>query len=348
MGGMPVAGRQLAGVMELIVAEVKKSEEISVPSMNRYVIFEGFLMPLINDLVQLGQGQMPQLEDYDPALAERNPISTILERFEESCAHIRHEGLRDEAKQQLEIKLRDLWQWVEAKNEAFGNEISDTVQEKRELELTRSKSVVGGVGLLKDIVVTKKLCREEERTVLYRKKGEFESLEWKSSGSTVTRTVEWAFDTLPPSCRGFLRKASPNSLRAMLRIISWDRQPRICVVQDGHFLWFDEESATAKGQAKGCINFFMHKASIRQDERNPNAFIIAPAEPQGWHDPSSFTGNAYRSFFFDASDSEVSCADWVSTIEENINFANLAAEQMGSELFRQVKVFKPSWTDLET
>lgn len=217
--------------------------------------------------------------------------------------------------------------------------------------------------------------------------GEFESLEWKSSGSTVTRTVEWAFDTLPPSCRGFLRKASPNSLRAMLRIISWDRQPRICVVQDGHFLWFDEESATAKGQAKGCINFFMHKASIRRDERNPNAFIIAPAEPQGWHDPSSFTGNAYRSFFFDASDSEVSCADWVSTIEENINFANLAAEQMGSEflalrsslwnalrslklakilqieptrhscermssahprLFRQVKVFKPSWTDLET
>lgn len=58
MGGMPVAGRrihissdrlcpywklklpqalrrQLAGVMELIVAEMKKSEEISVPSMNR-------------------------------------------------------------------------------------------------------------------------------------------------------------------------------------------------------------------------------------------------------------------------------------------------------------------------
>lgn len=35
--------------------------------------------------------------------------------------------------------------------QAFGNEISDTVQEKRELELTRSKSVVGGVGLLKDI-----------------------------------------------------------------------------------------------------------------------------------------------------------------------------------------------------
>ena len=119
----------------------------------------------------------------------------------------------------------------------------------------------------------------------------------------------------------------------MLRVVSWDRQPRVCVVQDGHFLWFDEQTASEKkGQAKGCINFLMHKASVRRDERNPAAFIISPAEPQGWHDPSSFTGNAFRSFFFDASESEVACAHWVSTIAENIRFANLAAEQLGAEL----------------
>lgn len=349
MGGMPVAGRQLAGVMELIVAEMKKSEEISVPSMNRYVIYEGFLMPLIHDLMELGREQMPELEDYDPALAKRNPTPALLQRFDESCAHIRHSGLKDEARQQLEMKLRDSWQWVEAKNEAFGNEVCDTVQETRELEISRSKSVVGGAGLLKDVVVTKQLCREEGRTVLYRKKGgQPEALPWKSHGTTVTRTVEWSFDTLPPSCKGLLRKASPNSLRAMLRVISWDRQPRVCVVQDGHFLWFDEQTASEKkGQAKGCINFLMHKASVRRDERNPAAFIISPAEPQGWHDPSSFTGNAFRSFFFDASESEVACAHWVSTIAENIRFANLAAEQLGAELFRQVRVFKPSWDDLE-
>jgi len=106
------------------------------------------------------------------------------------------------------------------------------------------------------------------------------------------------------------------------------------VVQDGHFLWFDEQTASEKkGQAKGCINFLMHKASVRRDERNPAAFIISPAEPQGWHDP--------------ASESEVACAHWVSTIAENIRFANLAAEQLGAELFRQVRVFKPSWDDLE-
>ena len=148
----------------------------------------------------------------------------------------------------------------------------------------------------------------------------------------MTRTVEWAFDSLPTSCSGMLRKASPNSLRSMLRIISWDRQPRVCVVQDGHFLWFDEETAERKmGQAKGCINFLMHKASVRMDDKNPAAFIISPAEPQGWQHPSSFTGNAFRSFFFDASESEVSCAHWVSTIADNIRFANLAAEQLGAE-----------------
>jgi len=31
-----------------------------------------------------------------------------------------------EAKQQLEIKLRDLWQWVEAKNEAWRQQLWET------------------------------------------------------------------------------------------------------------------------------------------------------------------------------------------------------------------------------
>ena len=35
--------------------------------------------------------------------------------------------------------------------QAFGNEVCDTVQETREPEISRSKSVVGGAGLLKDV-----------------------------------------------------------------------------------------------------------------------------------------------------------------------------------------------------
>lgn len=58
--------------------------------------------------------------------------------------------------------------------QAFGNEISDTVQEKRELELTRSKSVVGGVGLLKDI---------EPRRIRYNISGFAQGLSGRCIGS---------------------------------------------------------------------------------------------------------------------------------------------------------------------
>ncbi|CAJ1363437.1 unnamed protein product [Effrenium voratum] len=366
MGGLPVSGRQLAGVMELIVAEVQATQEISLPSMNRYVIFEGFLLPLTNDLVDFAQGQLPEVVDYDPCLAERNPIESILRRFDESSAHVGNVTLKAEARQLLATKLWDLWHWVEAKNEALGNEVCDTVQEAQEVELSRSKSVVGGYGLLKEVVVTKQLFREEGRTVLHRKRGgDPERLPWKTLGTTVTRTKESAFDLLPslPILKGLLYKSSPNRMRVLLRAFRWDRQPRQCVVQDGHFLWFDSEvgevgegaegggegragsgGSAGEVQAKGCINFLMHRAAV---SRHGDSFVIRPAEATGWQDPSSFTGDAFRSFSF-AAQSEAHCAEWVDAVERHIHFAAQAAEQLGPELPRHVRVYKPTWVDLET
>ena len=201
-----------------------------------------------------------------------------------------------------------------------------------------------------DQVVTKQLFREEGRTVLHRKKGQSpgllarmfslscklrqggspECLPWKSLGTTVTRTKEWAFDSLPtlPKKRGSLLKSSPNGLRAMLRFLRVDQQPRFCIVQDGHFMWFDEEAASTKGQAKGCINFLIHRAQIHLGSTE-TSFVISPAEPLGWRDPSSFTGDARRSFCFDASDAE-SCVQWVDALTEHIRFGNMAAEQLGA------------------
>ena len=111
----------------------------------RYVIFEGvahairpdlshaqwqsagFLLPLTNDLVDFAQGQLPEVVDYDPCLAERtlsiplqfhrstdsvtpglrsffilsfagrNPIESILRRFDESSAHVGNVTLKAEA-----------------------------------------------------------------------------------------------------------------------------------------------------------------------------------------------------------------------------------------------------------
>ena len=149
----------------------------------------------------------------------------------------------------------------------------------------------------------------------------------------MTRTKEFAFDSLPglPKLRGSLLKTSPNRLRAMLRLLGVDQQPRVCVVQDGHFMWFDDEGVSTKGQAKGCINFLVHRAQIRKDVAVETAFVICPAEPHGWREPSSFTGDARRAFCFDACDAET-CTQWVETVAEHIRFGNLAAEQMGAAL----------------
>eukprot|EP00439_Symbiodinium_sp_Y106_P022604 s6347_g2.t2 len=350
MGGVHVTGRHLAGVMELVVAEVRKSQQVNVPSMNRYVIYEGFLVPLTQDLTEFAQSQLPELSDYDPRLGERSPIEGSLKRFDEACSHLTCEALKGEARQLLSSKLWDLWSWLEAKNEVLGNEIRDSVQETREIEISNAKALVGGAGLLREVVVTKQLFREEGRTVLHRKKGgNPECLPWKSLGTTVTRTKEFAFDSLPalPKLRGSLLKTSPNRLRAMLRLLGVDQQPRVCVVQDGHFMWFDDEGVSTKGQAKGCINFLVHRAQIRKDVIAETAFVITPEEPRGWREPSSFTGDARRCFCFDACDVET-CTQWVETIAEHIRFGNLAAEQMGAALGWHVKVKKPMWSQLDS
>lgn len=80
-------------------------------------------MPLTNDLVDFAQGQLPEVVDYDPCLAERtlsfhrftdsvtpglrsffilsfagrNPIESILRRFDESSAHVGNVTLKAEA-----------------------------------------------------------------------------------------------------------------------------------------------------------------------------------------------------------------------------------------------------------
>ena len=135
-------------------------------------------------------------------------------------------------------------------------------------------------------------------------------------------------------------------MRVLLRAFRWDRQPRQCVVQDGHFLWFDSEvgevgegaegggegragsgGSAGEVQAKGCINFLMHRAAV---SRHGDSFVIRPAEATGWQDPSSFTGDAFRSFSF-AAQSEAHCAEWVDAVERHIHFAAQAAEQLGPE-----------------
>merc|ERR550532_3922438 len=89
------------------------------------------------------------------------------------------------------------WGEVVRQNDAFGEQVKEIKNEQREVEVDQIKATVGGKGLLKDVTVMRKVMGIETRAVVTRKRGgEPECSGWTTTGSTVTRTVELAFDQL--------------------------------------------------------------------------------------------------------------------------------------------------------
>eukprot|EP00930_Biecheleria_cincta_P038100 TRINITY_DN26182_c0_g1_i2.p1 TRINITY_DN26182_c0_g1~~TRINITY_DN26182_c0_g1_i2.p1 ORF type:complete len:394 (-),score=62.70 TRINITY_DN26182_c0_g1_i2:286-1467(-) len=348
--GVPVRGNHLAGLMELIVSEVQKSEAVSVPSINRYVIYEGFLQPLVKGLTEMGEAQIPELSDYDPELDRKSPVEALLKEFDEKCKFIGYETLKSEARSNLSSSLREMWHKVQAANIEFGNEIIGTSHETRDVVIQETKTVLGFLGLLKDVVVTQQLVREDARTILQRKHGgEPDCTPWQSLGTTVTRTKESAFDSLPklPFLKASLQKSSPNWLRKNLGLVKADQQVRVCILKDAHFLWIDPEQMHPGGEVGGCLNFFYHKAKVVPHPSAETAFVIRPADKAGWRQTATFTGNASRDFIFDVKGSEYDRAKWMAAIEKHLQFAELASAQLGQQVEQQIKLRKPAVTELE-
>lgn len=351
MGGAPVHGEELCGLLELIVSEVQRTSQVSFMSMNRFVIFDGFLAPLVRQLAEEAQAGLPRLEDWDADLESKDPRKAALQKFDEAVAHIAHKALVDEARTLLDERLSLAWAEVERANNAFGEQIQEVVQEQREVIAERLKSVIGGKGLLKKVTVTKMNVMLEIRAVIHRKRGgEPECSPWAAAGALVTRMEESAFNRFSqlPVIRGTLQKRSPNLMRAMLKWVNVQNQGRICILQDGHFLWWTPEAHKDKSEAKGCINFLIHHAEVVADKSYPTIFTIRPANG-GWSDTTSFTGGGKREFHFSADDCEVSRDQWVAAISKHIEFGNLAREQLGEEkIMRQVGDCKPTVTQLES
>merc|ERR1712137_1522756 len=88
MGGAPVTGTQMAGLLEFVVKEIENMKEVSFPSMSRHVIYDGFLLPLINELTEEMKKSLPKLEDYDEKLHSKDQRPAVLKKFDERSAHI--------------------------------------------------------------------------------------------------------------------------------------------------------------------------------------------------------------------------------------------------------------------
>lgn len=352
MGGVTVVGPSLAGLLDKIVGEMRKQNEVSFPSMTKFVVYDGFLIPTADRMVKKATDeQFPKLDDYVDNLDKLDPRKDILQAFEKEVAYIGDEKLIVDAKRYLQEKLDTHWELVAARNKAFGEEVKSMETETREVAAEQNMGPIGGKGLLRRVVVTMQNMRIESRPLIYRRKGgEPERGTWTDTGTETTRIKESAFEVygVLPVLRGHLSKRSPNLVRKAMKVAGMHAQDRKCILKDAHFLWWEPDKFAGKNEAAGCINFLINRATCTVDENNPTSFIIKPASPEGWKDTTSFTGNKDRQFWFDASDKEINCEEWVRALKAHIDFANQAYEQLGEEkIINQVGIFKPNLAQVD-
>eukprot|EP00927_Polykrikos_kofoidii_P055341 TRINITY_DN49609_c0_g1_i1.p1 TRINITY_DN49609_c0_g1~~TRINITY_DN49609_c0_g1_i1.p1 ORF type:complete len:676 (-),score=112.91 TRINITY_DN49609_c0_g1_i1:105-1985(-) len=305
--GVPVRKGQLGALLNVIVTEVKLTSNISFPSVSRCVVFEGFLLPLVKQVFDQATelGHLPHLEDYNPQLSSKDGRQKVLELFDIQAQQvIGHDPLVQEARSSLQEKLDARWEEITALNETLGDAVVESTMESRESTVRVSDyAALGGTSLIKDIPVRTKTVRTEMRSVIRRRRGHTEHSEWGYTGDEFTKYVETSlvgFEKLPQH-EEHLRKENPNIAAKVMHMGKWAYHERLCLLRDGHFLWFDvDEAGVGDADAdRGCLNMLLHHAEIVAHERSPTTFTIKPASKDGWEEPRDFTGGAKRVFTFE-------------------------------------------------
>mmetsp|Transcript_66942 Transcript_66942/g.143130 ORF Transcript_66942/g.143130 Transcript_66942/m.143130 type:complete len:608 (+) Transcript_66942:76-1899(+) len=345
ISGTHVSGEQLCSILGLIVEDIKMTNEVSFGSINRLVVYDGFLEPVAIRLYQKVKEGLPRLHDYDPDLGKYDPRQDAMDKFEDEVSHIAFKGLVDEARTLLREHIDRCWTEVERANDALGDQVEGVSHEYRDVQVDRSQAAIGGRGLLKLVVVDKVQCRVETRAVVHRRRGgDPDCSPWSDTGTRKEFIEQSAFEALDdlPVITAKLKKQSPHVMRTMLKSFGMSSQPRLCMVKDGHFLWWDPDDKEAShAEAKGCINFLVHGAEVVADPSSETSFTIRPAT--SWASPHSFSGGQHRQFHFDAEECEVHRDRWVEAIARHIDFGKLASEQLGRKsVIHQVGVFRPS------
>lgn len=330
MGGARVDGEKLAGLLELVASEIQHTKEVSFPSMHRHVIYDGFLLPAVRRL--LDEAAFPRLDDYDGMLASKDPRNAIRKRYDEETAHVTTSKLVDEAKMLLIEKLSTQWQHLVDLNEVYGDQIQETIEETREVELRKESSSVNGIGLLSRVLVNRSILRVESRHATHRKRGGTpEFTVWVDTNTLKTVFVENAFEDLGslPVLRGTLFERS-RIIRKILTAGTDRQQQRSVVLKDCHLVWWENKQGQDLA-AKGCLNLVVQHAIVEKLPNSQHCFVIKPAQSAGWVDCSSFSGDKRRPFVFDAEHCEVSRDVWVSSLSSHINLGRRILDQIGME-----------------
>jgi len=335
LGGsnVPIKGEQLCGLLEMITEQMESMNEVSLPSMSRYVIFEGFLKPLANKIVKEGAKHIPTIDDYFPDFDSKDPRQACLLEYDKEAAHISEAALVQEARDHLNTTLTLEWDKMKLINEAMGEQTKETRTETKEILGAQKKVPVGGRGLLAKVQLRQQTVRVQTRTVIINKRGDVNEQDWVDSGSTHMRIVETSFQSFSqnvPVLFGKLFKKSPSLFQTVFSL-GGKFQERSCIIKEGHFVWWDSEKIkTPDHEVSGAINFLINHAQIVEDTENAFQFTIKPSDKVGkWADPTSFSGGNNREMTFSCEGSDKSRSQWVEAVRKNIDFAELAYAQIG-------------------
>merc|ERR1719210_1626957 len=118
--------------------------EVSFPSMSRYVIFESFLKPLAQSILREASKQIPKLTDYDADFDSKDPRQAAIQKFDAESAHIAESSLVDEARSLITDSLDMQWDQMKQVNEAMGDQTQETRTETKEILGAIKKVPVGG------------------------------------------------------------------------------------------------------------------------------------------------------------------------------------------------------------
>jgi hypothetical protein len=350
VGGAPVDGRQARGLLERVFSEVTSTQQVDLPSMHRYVLFHGFLSPLVERLVGEFRGSLPELADYQAHLELHDPTGLALEAFDGECRGLTHRKAVAEARARLEGRVAELWTSVLRLNEALGMEVCSTMVETRVVPvLTRVEQIGCGASAVSVSMTTSKI-QSRVRTVR-RRSPEPEYSSWEDTGQEtesiktgLPRTVASSrvvSDALPADLHGHLRKRTRPFVRTQglcvggIACNGTERgftrsHRRFFVLTRMHLLWWKTKASFERGEpSASCINLLVHEARLEFDDDN-QSFSVHPRHGF-WEPPHTFEGGAERVFHFDCKGSEHTPDRWQALLQAHVAHAQRVAGTLGRQ-----------------
>mmetsp|Transcript_11299 Transcript_11299/g.26591 ORF Transcript_11299/g.26591 Transcript_11299/m.26591 type:complete len:619 (+) Transcript_11299:60-1916(+) len=293
VGGMAVRGKQLCKIFELITQEMRELSAVRAPSVARAVVFDGFLRPLADKLLACAQGGMPELMDYDPDMAQKDPLLKALADFDAAASHVAPGPLLDEARELLRTGISTSWHELWRKNEALGEELSQLTTETRQVVESERTRQLGGTSLLKHLVVTQQTIRVESRVVGQNRKGGAVSMKWTLSGhQSVLREgeLEEKLSRLGQMTGRLARRQKPAPLGPLLGIHSFELC--FCVIQDLHLIWWLLPYTSDKPTR--CFNLLERQCNVSQASPDSEAAFVVNFEK----DPTLSDGGDAETLWF--------------------------------------------------